>query len=253
MFALLTALIGVDSAHATPLEVWNSGFEIPGPTAGTSWNGLPSEFGVWGGDASEIVGPQNGITPFEGQHMLHFISSQNPTGLNGISSDIWQLLDMSGYSADIASGSAAVTWSAYFNRIQGDAQTEPQFSVSVRAFAGVPADFVGLSDYPLADTTTFLLSDADPLTWEQLSATLLLPASTTYLGVHVSARETLGGNRPFADEFAGHYADLGALSLDTPTVTALQIETVPEPASLMLLGSGIGALAVRRWRRRASR
>jgi hypothetical protein len=249
---VITFLVGASYAHATPLTIWNPGFEIPGATAGVSGNGLPTEPGKWAGDASEIVGPQNGIVPLESDHMLRFLSSANPLGLNGISSDIWQLIDMTGYSADIATGHATVTWSAYFNRILGDAQTEPQFSISVRAFAGVPAEFAAVADHPLADTTDFLFSDGDPTTWQQISASLLLPTSTSYIGVRLAARETLD-NSAFADEFAGHYADYTATALDLADDTALDVPAIPEPGSLLLVGSGAAALAVRRRRGRASR
>jgi hypothetical protein len=250
VLALLVVLAGATSAHATPITVVNAGFEAPATTAGSSSNGLPTAFGSWQGDASEIVGGQNGIVPFEASRMLHFISSANPTGQDGLSSDIWQLVDMSPYAAVIAAGQATVTWSAFFNRILGDAQTEAQFAVSVRAFAGLPAAFVSISESPLADSTSTLFTDGNPVTWQQISASLLLPTATTYVGVQVASRETLNDS-PFAFEFAGHYADQTTLTLDD--IQQPQQVAVPEPTSLLLVGFGVAALSLRRSRQRRPR
>lgn len=235
----LCLLLVATHASATPIAVWNPGFETAEGTAGPSPNGLPNAFGDWAGDASAIGTADNGITPFEGSHMLHFISSANTTSNWGLSSDIWQLVDMTPFGADIATGTAVLSLSAVFNRIAGDAQTEPQFAISIRAYSGLASAFPGVAELPLADATAYLMSDGDPLTWEILRATLPLPSSTTYVGVRVAARETINDS-PIASEFAGHYADQ----------TTLDLQAVPEPASLGLLGSGIAALLIRRSRTR---
>jgi hypothetical protein len=192
------------------------------------------------GDESAIVTAEQGIVPLEGTRMLRFISSRNLTS-SGSASDIWQLVDVTPYGVALGAGSAHVTFSAAFNRISGDGETEPQVYVSVRAYAGLTGEFPLVAETPLAGQDVFFLSDGDPSSWECVSASVLVPAGTTYLGVRVAARETLDNSPP--PEFAGHYAD----------DTVLEIQTVPEPASWLLLATGWSAVPAMRRRARRGR
>jgi hypothetical protein len=220
---LLLLVVPSINAHATPLIISNPGFE----TVESVDDGLPATFGNWSGDLAAIVTAENGITPNEGSRMIRFTATFE-TGPGGISSDIWQLVDMSPFSAEIALGTATVSWSASFNRV-ADIESEPQFAVSIRAFSGLPAAFPTIANSPLASDVTFLMSDADPGTWETITTNLLLPSETTYVAVLVAARETLSDSE--SNEFVGHYADQA------------QVQVVPEPATLSLVGAGLAAAA----------
>lgn len=215
-------------AQAMPVAVPNGGFETPEATGGY----FPAAFADWNGDLSEIVTAENGIVPAEGSHMLRFLAT-SLFGPGGISSDIWQTIDLSPYHAAIAGGGVTFTFSALFNRVSGNAQSEPQFSVLVRAFDGAPDIFAAQVDHNwLAQSFTALYSDALPSTWEIAATSLVLPPTTTYVGVLIAARETLDNSDTM--EFDGHYVD----------GTAAEITVVPEPATLWLLV--VGAVAARR-------
>jgi hypothetical protein len=147
------------------------------------------------------------VTPAEGSRMLRFLGT-HPSGPGGTSSGIWQLVDTSPWSAEIAAGFVTVSWSAAFNRVTGDSQSEPQFAVEINAYAGLPSAFSRstFADRPLATSgVRFLPTDADPATWETATANLLLPPETSCIAVLVAAAETLSDSP--SDEFDGHYAD----------------------------------------------
>jgi hypothetical protein len=94
--------------------ILNGGFESAvsvSPGESPPW---PDAFAdAWQGDEAEIVTVENGITPFEGTRMLHFISAQfaGGAGPNG-SSNMWQIVDAPGALP------ADVTASARFNRVK---------------------------------------------------------------------------------------------------------------------------------------
>ena len=72
VLAMVLGLVSVPAlADTITLDITNPGFE-----SGTIGVGKPNGFGVWGGDKSEIVTTEKGITPFEGSQMLHFIYSR---------------------------------------------------------------------------------------------------------------------------------------------------------------------------------
>jgi hypothetical protein len=189
-----------------PTTLANPGFEIPETTATGQF---PTTFGDWAGDVSEIVTVQNGILPAEGDQMLHFLNT-SPVGpaFPGISSDVWQLVDVSSLATDIAAGRAVIDVSALFNRVAGDVEADTEFRIGIDALDGVPADFFAqkVAGSELAKSFAEIFTDGDFWTWEEADTSLLLPAGTEYIAVRVSAVENTV-NDGIAPEFAGHYAD----------------------------------------------
>jgi hypothetical protein len=228
LFVIVAAPIDARAA-----AVLNEGFEIDESIA----DGLPVTLWDWSGDLATIVTAENGITPIEGTGMLRFDATFQ-TGPGGISSDVWQLIDVSSWGTQIAEGTATISWSAAFNRVAGDSESEPQFAVSIRAFSGLPAAFPTIANSPLASGGTFLMSDSDPRTWETISTAVLLPSDTAYVALLVAARETLSNSG--SNEFDGHYADQGQLNI-----------SAPEPATLLLVGGGLAAARMRKNRRKS--
>jgi hypothetical protein len=242
--AMLIMLLAVASRSEANL-VTNPGFEI---AENTNDGSLPDTFGDWLGDISDIVTAENGITPFEGSRMLHFIGTSLAGGINGGDSSVIQLVDLSAFSAAISAGSATASASARFNRVAGNAQTDTEFHLRLYPFSGDPSAFP--TAFPLdgflAEARTSLVTDGDPSTWELLSVSLLLPLATTYIAVVPTAIENVFNNNPLPPdsqtEFDGHYAD----------AVVLNVTVVPHPATLLMLGPSVAGLGARAWLRRRS-
>jgi hypothetical protein len=203
----------------------NGGFEM----GLTIPSGRPSGFGYWEGDQSEILSTSDGIVPYEGTGMLHFISSDGGAYWN--SCDVWQLLDMTPFEIAINSGWAVASLSAYFNRVLGDSQTDTAFAIVIAAFAGSTSGWVGRfdsGDY-LACTTAELFSDGCPSTWQPLSVDLPIPGGTKFLAIDIAPVENIF-NDAVPPEFDGHFAD----------AVSVEITVIPVPGALLLAGIGLG-------------
>lgn len=231
--AVVVVFLAANVAVAQPI-VLDGGFE--NESIQISW---PHTYDRWGGDVASIVLAQNGITPHGGTKMLKFgLSGWDTANLsNATASQVVHLVDVSAYADYIAAGEAVATFSAYFNRVAGDAETDTAFGVRLRAYSG-PTD--QHTNKRVAGTWLDLalgeiLTDDNVSTWEWVTTgPMILPAGTDYLAVEVLALENVY-NDASTNEFDGHYADDALL-----TVT-------PEPATLSLLA--VGGLAVLRRRR----
>lgn len=196
--------------------VINPGFETREPIG----NGLPSTYGDWNGNRSSIVTSDNGITPRSGQRMLRIEgTSYSGDGAGAsVGGNVVQIIDVSQWAAQIATGRVLLTVSAYFNRIGGDGQTDTEFGVDIFAFSDSPANYPshGFSGYLRRQTNTFW-SDANTSTWQQLSTTAVLPAGTTYVVIGVTAAENVFNDLSYP-EFDGHYADDVDVTIDAPCI-----------------------------------
>ena len=203
----------------------NGGFEISESTTGFG----PTGFGDWEHDESSIVSAENGVIPFSGNQMLKFIGT-NPNGaITGSGSEVWQFVDAS----SIPAGSR-VGLTGYFNRVEGDSQTDTVALIRVSAHSGNPTNFFNTPNPPVIRSETFLFSDSDASTWEKLSIEPLeVPANTDYLAVLVVASENVF-NDSSSPEFDGHYID------------AVSLFVVPEPASALLIGVLLASMSLRR-------
>lgn len=232
---LLLAVICLSGVGNAANLVVNPGFETAEGTSG----GLPSSYGDWRGDYSAIVGPTSGITPLGGSKMLQFLgTSYNDSGSSD-TSDIFQLIDASGYQALIATGNARAEASVYFNRVAGDAQTDTKFDLWMAACDGSPSTFPSRFnnygyDFALSwDYVGNFYSDSLPETWEGLDITLDLPVNTTFLVVNINLGEDIYNDSSYP-EFDGHFAD------------NVSVQIVPEPSTMILLGAGIFGLRRRK-------
>ena len=214
----------------------NPGFETPEMTR--PWDDPETEFGRWCGNVASTVGPEKGIAPVNGNGMLSFLGT-TPHGGGGMSSDVGQQVDVSAYSAAIDNGLVVTHASAVFNRVHVNDSTDTKFGLLIRAFDG-PTHGT-LRDEMIGEGESTFLSDADPLTWEPLETSLVLPPTTDRIAVMVIACENKSPSS--SPEFHGHYADDVCLTLDV----------IPEPSTLILLSMGAVGLLAYAWRKRRRR
>ena len=205
----------------------NPGFEVPEQTN----EGLPAGspyFGNWIGDNSEIVTAQDGIVPFEGTRMLQMLNTQPGGAFYTTSGELFQLVDLSAYVGAIRAGGVMLDGSIQVNRITGDATTDTSFSLRLWAMSRArtaPGSFVALSSSEgLATETTSTIVDADPGSWQLVSAVLDLPVETDYAILQFAFDENVS-NDGSGIEFDGHYMDAATLTLSA----------VPEPSTIVLL------------------
>jgi len=220
---------------AQAADVFENGFE--NDILQISW---PNTYDLWGGDVASIVSAESGIAPRGGTKMLKFgLSGWDTYNLpNATASEVVHLIDVSPYGDYIAAGEAVATFSAYFNRVAGDAETDTSFWVRLRAYSGSTSQHTNKREagawLALAEGGN-ILTDGDVGTWEWVATDpMVLPAGTDYVSVTILASENIFNDGSTA-EFDGHYADDVLLTV------------IPEPASLSLLA--LGSLAVLRRRR----
>ncbi|MFP4053111.1 MAG: PEP-CTERM sorting domain-containing protein [Phycisphaerae bacterium] len=204
LVAIVTLSV-VGSAQANLIS--NPGFE----TNEVFDVGVPNTFGDWLGDDASRVGGQRGVSPRSGNRMLRFDATGDGASLVGTMAEMYQLVDITASQAD---GSHTASLSAWFNRSGGD---DRKFSVKVYAVQGSPASAHNklLSNDFLRADSGVVRTDSNPGTWQQASASLLIPSGTDYLMVRVAATED-GTNDFVAPEFAGHYVDDVSLQVTSP-------------------------------------
>ena len=157
--------------------------------------------GIWTLDNGSYRTARNGITPFEGAQMLSF----DATGQ--ASTDIYQLVDVSSYSNQIAAGTLTFTLSAYFN-----APAIHSFSLEMLAYFETTTP-LNSSAYDGIAFLGFTNLDANPATWQQLSLTYKPPVGTHFVAFGLNSM--IDGHVSYAD--------------------TVEITVVPEPCPAALL------------------
>lgn len=191
--------------------------ENPGFETNDFGENFPTAAGGWSGDGVTQVASENGIDVPESSQMLRFDFAD----VNGSSalagSEIAQLYVLpNDLKTRIDDGGETITirQEAFFNRIEGDANTDTEFLVLIIAFDGPTSDFA--DDYLNRETLNLVRasasvsSDACTNTWEKLGAQIEIPPGTNYIGVVLVAAEDVE-NDTTGTEFDGHYVDAASL------------------------------------------
>jgi hypothetical protein len=159
---------------------------------------LPDDGSGWEGDQFSIVGSENGISPHGGASMLRFDTTDGPNPSSEGAANAISQIDVSNYANLVNSGTLTAHVSAFFNRVDFDAETDTQFFIVIQALDAGGAQ--------LASIFTGLTSDANVATWEVHETMLVLPAATITVQAQLLAFENVV-NDATAPEFDGHYAD----------------------------------------------
>ena len=192
----------VQARFDLPTTVGVNLLQDPGFEGTVAVGGLPTVTGQWRGDSVYTVGLDQGITPSASSEMLRFVRSGLLAGPT-LSSQTWQLVDVSALAAEIDASKIQVDADAWFNRVTGDVSTDTRFDLRVHAFSGSPASFP--TDYPSPTVKADSVFTTGNL-WQQVSVIDTLPVGTRYLAVEIYAYENIQ-NDVTDPEFDGHYAD----------------------------------------------
>lgn len=209
-------------SYATNLTT-NPSFETPEDTDGP-W---PEVYGDWNGDYSSIVGARSELSPLQGTNMLQFLGTGYEHYAQSLgTSQISQLIDLSGYSDLISSGNASIQASAYFNRLPGDTYTDTLMGFHLYSYVGTASDYETLKRTGNYTAHDYVAIETDALTntWEIAELQLSLPSNVDFIAIELCAWENVY-NDWSNTEFDGHYADMVSVTM------------VPEPATILLFAT----------------
>lgn len=197
-------------ALVTERRIWVEGFE---GSATTTLAGIPSKSGSWSGDEAHVVGPQNNITPRQGQKMLRFESASYP-GENAPRSswsDIYRLVEVSELGGAIGE-QTTVRLSACFAAAPFPDGEEYACNVGLYALETDPAaGSAPLALVSIRDSSIATGSRHMPLNrtgkWQVLSQELIVPPQARFLLIHLAMVEKLPKRTSGTACFRAHYLD----------------------------------------------
>jgi hypothetical protein len=152
----------------------------------------------WEGDLFTIVAAENAISPINGTNMLRFDGTTPSGAAAGPEAEISQVVDLGTFTTQIATSRAIFQTTAFFNRVNAGVNTDTEFQLIIEA--------LDAASLVVGSAAQSLSTDADPATWENQVAGLLLPAATASARVTLLASEDVLDDT-VAPEFDGHYAD----------------------------------------------
>ncbi|NCA11801.1 hypothetical protein EBR56_08335, partial [bacterium] len=177
---------------------------------------VPDRLDVWGGDETAVVAAEHGIEPRSGDRMLKFLSPrQRGAVYEGNASEIWRFIDLESVRAAAGSRDVRIDFSACFNGCAGRGGPRRCW-VSAIATDTHPRDlgmdwqtqFKAAQENPVAVATaqTRERIDADPATWQRISASVTTPPRARYLLLHCLAEYRPGEDDDVATR-CGQYVD----------------------------------------------
>ena len=189
----------------------------PGFEADAFGGPFPTTAGGWSGDIVTRVGAEAGILPAEGDYMLSFDFTSNTSASTAMASEIAQIYVLPDETRSRINEGETITvrQEAFFNRVQGDENTDSQFLILLMAFDGPTEDFsekfLDRNNQALALATTSIISDDCINSWEKVAAEIIIPRGTEYIGVLLAAAENIQNEGEDEIEFDGHYVDAASL------------------------------------------
>jgi hypothetical protein len=203
-------------------EIIDGGFEMGG---GVIASGLPTSFGVWSGDRSEIVS-DGAAAPAEGRKALRFLEAEREPALpdyGAAACDVFQFVDLRSLKSPEANDDATLELSVRFRDGRGARGKALNFFGRIILFSGDPSLIV--PEWPFSQEKALGIATAHvpseggaPDLWHLAKAKVLMPAEADFAVVHIMVHEPMV--RPGTTAvFGEQYADDVRLTLKTqPTL-----------------------------------
>lgn len=233
VFAYIAAAPG---ARAIP--VLFESFEH-GPAPLTS--GMPIVPGVWSGDYSQLADAAGAIAPVDGRAMLRFLRAnhEGKPPLFGFMSDVYRIIDLGDFVADMAAGHTRLVVEARFAAFDHDRPNRFNCNVKLDTMSALPSgggeremlDIIAaerleidaahlaadrLGDYSPASVQQSLVLPNTGGGWQSLRVELPMSPGTRYVLVKlgVADMQAAAEGRDSCDvEFPGHFVDDVRISL----------------------------------------
>lgn len=200
------------------LTLVDGSFEKDG---GAIASGLPTAFGVWSGDRSEIVS-DGAAAPAEGRGVLRFLKAEREPALpayGAASCDVHQFVDLRSMRSEGTSAETTLELSVRFRDGRAAAGETVKFFARIYLFAGSPGSLA--AEWPitqkeaLASASGGLDSDGGtPADWQSVTTKVLMPSQADFAVVHLLVHKP---NNPVGVEatFGEQFADDVRLTLKT--------------------------------------
>lgn len=193
--------------------------------AGVIASGLPTSFGVWSGDRSEIV--MDGTSaPADGKSVLRFLEAEREPALpayGAAACDVFQLVDLRSLKSPGADADATLELSVRFRDSRTGKGEALNFFGRIILFSGEPSSIVPgwpfSQEKALGTAMVHVPSEGGaPDRWHLGKAKVLMPAEADFAVVHIMVHEPESQPGTKAT-FGEQYADDVRLTLTTqPTL-----------------------------------
>ncbi len=178
-------------------------------------DGIPSGYGVWGGDFSQVTAKDQGVVPPHGaQRMVRFLRADNrrsPSGeFQGVS-QLWQVVDLALLRQREGRVPLDMEFSGWFNAVSSEPSKTHVFGVHLTAFQGgsevAEEAWKSPRQTALASGSRHQKADDDSAGWQLISVRVHIPAEADSLLVSAFCGESGLSKVKRTDTavFPGHY------------------------------------------------
>ena len=192
-------------------------------------SGLPTAFGVWSGDRSEIVtGPE--ADPVEGKGVLRFLEAEREPArpdYRAASCDVYQLVDLRSLKSEGTTAETTLELSVHFRDGRLEQGETVKFFARIYLFAGSPGSLA--AEWPITQKEALAFASGgfdsgggSPVAWLPVTAKVLMTSQADFAVVHllVHKAETRRGT---AAVFGEQFADDVRLTLKTQPALPVRV------------------------------
>jgi hypothetical protein len=204
----------------------DGGFEKGG---GVIASGLPTSFGIWSGDRSEIVS-DGAAEAVEGNGVLRFFEAEREPALpayGAASCDVYQFVDLRSLRSEGAAAETTLELSVRFRDGRAEAGETVKFFARIYLFAGSPESLA--AEWPITQKEAlasasggFDSSGGESASWRAVTTKVLMPSQADFAVVHLLVHKP---NNPRGAEaaFGEQFADDARLTLKTQPALPVRI------------------------------